>query len=265
MKTVGQILRENREIKNISLDFISNELKISSSVLKDLENDTIKKTPDIVFLVGHLRSYSNFLDLNTSELITSFKKQLSFHPEELSKTISKPSFDNKKFNLAKYSAASLMIIIFTSFYLLFLKQDNSNVEYALIPEVPEIFIPDIEEMELNLALNKNIKLTEESIDNNFSSANASIDTNDDQFLTNTVTLKFLNSTWIQVRDKSENIIISKLMQKDEEYSYSIDLKYNITAGNAGNILVLVDNDVRGKLGKYGEVLDSFIINNNFDN
>ena len=38
------------------------------------------------------------------------------------------------------------------------------------------------------------------------------------------------------------------MEKNEEYSYKIDLHYNITAGNAGNILVLVNDQVRGKIG-----------------
>ena len=33
----------------------------------------------------------------------------------------------------------------------------------------------------------------------------------------------------------------------------------ITAGNAGNILVIINNDVRGKVGDYGEIIDS--INN----
>ena len=37
---------------------------------------------------------------------------------------------------------------------------------------------------------------------------------------------------------NDNIILSKLMEKDEEYTYEIEFKYTITAGNAGNILVI---------------------------
>lgn len=82
---------------------------------------------------------------------------------------------------------------------------------------------------------------------------------------NIVTLKLLNPTWIQLRDKSNNIIISKLMDKDEEFSYELDLQYNITAGNAGNILVMINTDVRGKIGKYGDIVDSIILDYNFNN
>ena len=36
-------------------------------------------------------------------------------------------------------------------------------------------------------------------------------------------------------------------------------------GNAGNILVLIDGNTRGKVGKKGEVIDSLIINSDFNN
>ena len=45
------------------------------------------------------------------------------------------------------------------------------------------------------------------------------------------------------------------MEKNEEFSYKMNLNYNITSGNAGNILVILDDNVRGKLGKFGEVID----------
>ena len=81
----------------------------------------------------------------------------------------------------------------------------------------------------------------------------------------TITLKVLNPTWLQLRDESNNIILSQLMDKNEEYTYKMNLNYNITAGNAGNILVLINKDVRGKIGRYGEVVDSIVLNNNFNN
>ena len=55
------------------------------------------------------------------------------------------------------------------------------------------------------------------------------------------------------------------MDKDSEYSYNIELDYNITAGNAGNILVIIDSEVRGKIGKYGEIVDSLILDYKFNN
>ena len=81
----------------------------------------------------------------------------------------------------------------------------------------------------------------------------------------TVTLKFLNPTWVQLTDAKNHIVISKLMTKKDEFSYKISENLNLTAGNAGNIIILFDGVVRGKAGKVGEVIDSLIIDNHFNN
>ena len=112
----------------------------------------------------------------------------------------------------------------------------------------------------NLSQSSDIK--KNAIINN-SSAVASIEFEED--VTTVATLKMLNPTWLQLRDEDNNIILSKLMEKDEEFSYELKLNYNITAGNAGNILVLIDGDVKGKIGKYGDILDSFVLYKDFTN
>ena len=84
------------------------------------------------------------------------------------------------------------------------------------------------------------------------------------FIERVITLKFIDSTWIQLRDEKDNIIFSKLMNQNEEYSYNLSKNFNLTAGNAGNIVVSIDGVVKGKVGKLGEVVESLIIDNNFN-
>ena len=55
------------------------------------------------------------------------------------------------------------------------------------------------------------------------------------------------------------------MKKNDEYSYLIADNYALTTGNAGNILVLINGETRGRVGKSGEVIDSLIIHSDFDN
>jgi len=57
METVGQILSSEINYKNLSINDIAAELKISKNIIIDLENDNIKNNPDIIFNIGHLRSY----------------------------------------------------------------------------------------------------------------------------------------------------------------------------------------------------------------
>ena len=81
----------------------------------------------------------------------------------------------------------------------------------------------------------------------------------------TITLKILDDTWVQIRDINNDIVFSQLMNKDDEYSYFLDNKYSITSGNAGHILVMINQKVRGKIGKKGQVVDSLVLSNEFSN
>jgi transcriptional regulator with XRE-family HTH domain len=261
MKTVGQILSIERNSKNLSISDISIELKISKSIIINLENDNIKNNPDIIFNIGHLRSYSNFLELDADTIIKKFKDQASFNIKEDKKNIT-PIVENNFFKIEKFFAASLILIIFTSFYFLFVDQNDNEINFALIPDIPESLEPIVEKANTFDNLSQSSDIKKSDLINN-SSAIASIEF--DENLTTVATLKILNPTWLQLRDESDNIVLSKLMEKDEEFSYDLKLNYNITAGNAGNILVLIDDEVRGKIGKYGDILDSFVLYKDFTN
>ncbi len=262
MKTVGQILSSERKSKNFSITDISIELKISKYIINNLENDNIKNNSDIIFNIGHLRSYSNFLELDTDIIIEKFKNDLLLN-KKIEKNNISPIIEQSFFKIEKIFAASIILIVFSSFYFLFVDENNNENNYALIPDIPESLEPVVEKantFENNLELNSSSK-NKNTI--NSSSAIASIEFEEN--LNTLATLKMLNPTWLQLRDQSNNIIFSRLMNKDEEFSYELKLNYNITAGNAGNILVLIDGDVRGKIGKYGDILDSFVLYKEFKN
>ena len=100
MDTVGQILLTGRNSKNLSINDISIELNISKSIIIDLENDNIKNNPDIIFNIGHLRSYSNFLELDSDAIIKKFKNNISYDNQEEKKNIT-PIIENNLFKIEK--------------------------------------------------------------------------------------------------------------------------------------------------------------------
>tara|TARA_A100001011_G_scaffold367285_1_gene420561 strand:+ start:73 stop:861 length:789 start_codon:yes stop_codon:yes gene_type:complete len=262
MKTVGQILSIGRISKKFSINDISIELKISKSIIIDLENDSIKNDSDIIFNIGHLRSYSNFLELDTDTIIKNFKNEISFNTKKEKNNIT-PLVESNFFKIEKFFATSIILIIFTSFYFLFIDQNENEIKFALIPDIPESMEPIVEKANtFDNNLSQSSDINKSDFINN-SSAIASIEFDED--VTTVATLKILNPTWLQLRDESNNIVLSKLMDKDEEFSYELKLNYNITAGNAGNILVLINGDVKGKIGKYGDILDSFVLYKDFTN
>jgi cytoskeletal protein RodZ len=270
MEFVGKILKKNREIKKLSLSDVSKELKISEDTLSNIENDYVQNDIDIVFLIGHLRSYCSFLNLNQNELIKHFKEQ-HFSKEDKNFEIQRPTLEKKLLFSNKLIALTLIVIIFSSFYFLFIEVDKPQRQYALIPDLPENYISTVEKANLdNLTKNKNAKKNNyknfAEIDNssNSSSAIASLPKTE-KYNSNIITLKFLDDTWFQLRDENDEIVLSQLMNKNDEYSYSLDLNYSITSGNAGHIMVIIDQKIRGKIGKKGQVVDSLVLNKDFSN
>ena len=180
MEFVGDILKKKREGKNISLASVSKELKISEETLSNLENNYLQKDIDRVFIIGHLRSYCSFLNLNHDEMIELYKLQ-HYPSEKKNIEIEKPKLEYKFLYSNKLISLFLMSLIFGSFYFLFIEVEKPSREYALIPDLPENYVAVVEEANLNELVNnkdnllnpeKNFAEIESSL--NSSSAIASI-------------------------------------------------------------------------------------------
>ena len=283
METVGESFKRARKSQKIDLNTVSQDLKISESLLGDIENNQFPSYINVTFLIGHIRSYAKYLNLDEKLLIENFKIQISFDGNNLNNEILKPNTPVVQFSFFKALSFVLIIAISSSFYFLFISSNDLQPEYAMTPDIPENLESILEEIEMKLSLEK--KLIVDALDNtsqiivgssqiiedkdfliSSTSAIASLPTlNDKNLADKIVTLKFLNPTWLQLRDSKNNVIISKLMSKKDEFSFKISENLNLTTGNAGNILILVDGVVKGKVGKIGEVIDSLFIDNRFYN
>ena len=60
---IGQLLREAREMKGISLDEVSQTLFIRKRVIEAIEAGDWDHLPDPVYVKGYVRQYALFLDI----------------------------------------------------------------------------------------------------------------------------------------------------------------------------------------------------------
>lgn len=68
MVPVGEILRRTRLKRNLQLEEVSNELKISTRLLQAIENDQYDKLPGGVFAKSFVRQYARLLGLDEEEI-----------------------------------------------------------------------------------------------------------------------------------------------------------------------------------------------------
>ena len=270
MELVGQILKKNRERKNLILSDVSKELKISEEILNNIENNYLQNDIDIVFILGHVRAYCIFLNLNEAEIVDKFKNE-HLPNEKKNIEIKRPKVETNFFISNKITSFFLILIIFSSFYFLFVEVEKTEKKYAIIPDLPENYVAIVEQANLDYQIEN--KPIEKSKDDNFaktdiefssSSAIASLP-KDENYKSKIITLKILNDTWMQIRNEDDEIIFSQLMNKNDEYSYELESNYSITSGNAGHIMVFIDQKARGKIGKKGQVVDSLVLTKDFNN
>lgn len=75
MRTVGQILREARDKKSLSLDEAEKATKIRKKILVLLEESNWKDLPSPTFVKGLLKNYGLFLGLDTKKLLAFFRRE----------------------------------------------------------------------------------------------------------------------------------------------------------------------------------------------
>jgi cytoskeletal protein RodZ len=73
MESVGQKLRETRELHNFSLEQVARDTHISKQYLEALEQEQFATIPGETYIIGFLRNYAEYLSLNPEEIVTLYK------------------------------------------------------------------------------------------------------------------------------------------------------------------------------------------------
>ncbi len=76
MKVIGDTLREAREQIGVSIEEASEDLKIRSSQLQEIENGDFKSFKDVFYLKNFIKEYSKYLGLDSVAIIDEFNEFL---------------------------------------------------------------------------------------------------------------------------------------------------------------------------------------------
>lgn len=71
---VGDVLREAREERNLTLEMVADELMIRRFYLECLEKGSFRDLPERVYAMGFVRNYASLLGLDPRALVEQFKR-----------------------------------------------------------------------------------------------------------------------------------------------------------------------------------------------
>lgn len=111
MRTVGQILKQEREKKFYTLDEIEKTTKIRKELLEALEDGQYSKLPPPTFIQGFIKSYGKFLGLDTGKLLAVFRREFSDekNPPKILESFTNP-IDKKAFKITPTKILILFVL-----------------------------------------------------------------------------------------------------------------------------------------------------------
>lgn len=124
MRTVGQILKEEREKKFYSLEEIEKATKIRKELLEAIEKGEYAKLPPQTFVQGFIKNYGKFLGLSVEKLLAIYRREFSEskNPPRVLETFSNP-VDKKRFRLtpARLVGSTVLVLIVIFFAYLWIE------------------------------------------------------------------------------------------------------------------------------------------------
>jgi Helix-turn-helix domain/RodZ C-terminal domain len=74
-QTLGQMLRQERELRDIPLDRIEEATRIRAAQLRAIEDDRLEALPAEAYARGFVRTYAEYLGLNGDDVVAIFNEQ----------------------------------------------------------------------------------------------------------------------------------------------------------------------------------------------
>jgi cytoskeletal protein RodZ len=134
VEVVGAFLREARETTGRSLAHVATSLCIHEKFLKSIEDGRYEDLPGPTYATGFVRSYADYLGLDTEALVAQFKTESHGAERHLDLEFPVPSTDGW-FPTGKVVAicALLSVVVFASWFYL---QTEGSVDVAAVPAPP---------------------------------------------------------------------------------------------------------------------------------
>ncbi len=255
-------IKRVRELKGISQEEVSERTNIKLAYIKAIENGDIDGLPGGVYNRAYIRSVSEFLGINTKQFERKVVSDEFLDEQQIKIELGKNNFDFKTPNLFVLSCcAVLILVVYTAFYLVGSDKDSAHASLGEVVPMDGTFEEDaVNSLAETIAKNKISPLKDlviPVISRNF-----------------TVSIIAKEQTQVEITDKDDNVILSKIFLPNETIIYPADDKeYYLYTPEIGVLDVYLDGvrvksmpDAEKKDDKYvftvDALFDSIEIKNN---
>ena len=247
-------LKSSRESKNITIEEAAKTLHISVVIIKNLENGELDKLANDVFTMGHIRTYLKWLGINSSVIISDYKNVQNTKLKSKNLKINIPY----RLKLSKFTASLISLILFILIILIYknlnkaeqltyvstsniqdsLKEDKiANLKLKKAPEIMNTSKKDLDEESKSNSMPENVALED-----------------------NYIRINAIEDTWIEIQRNNSEVLVTKIIKKDEKIKILYEKDLILVTGNAGSIIIHINGKTINNIGMPGEVKRNISLN-----
>jgi cytoskeleton protein RodZ len=261
MESIGDYLKRERDLRNITLEEVANATKINIGILKTIEEGQTERFPAEVFVRGFIRCYAQYIGLDPNDVLLRYHPQVKTpgHQEEVSPPPEKPEKKIGPFFSRHRKLLGMSISIISAVFLLSLvvnigKKEQKPLSKSHAPAHPR-------PVEANRVVGQAKTYTPEQTNVPAPQAKAQ---EAPQLQNNTprriyekqheLRAIFKENTWVQALIDGQNRQ-EYSFKAGETISWTMDNKIRLLIGNAGGVDLYLDGEQLKSLGNSGQVVD----------
>ena len=247
-------IKISRESKNITIEQASKILHVNINILKNLESGEFNKLQNDVFIEGHIRTYLKWLGINPSLIIDNNK-----NIENNKLKVKKPKIAvSYKLKLSKFSISLISLILFIVIILIY--KNINKVDSLKHVNTNKIQDSLNEDKIVNLKLKKTPEATnmpEEYLDEEINNIGIPENTAEEN---NYIYIKAIEDTWIEIQRNNLEVLVTKIIKKNEELKILYEKNLILVTSNAGSIIIHINGKTINNIGMPGEVKRNISLN-----
>lgn len=239
---VGEILKRARLHYGQSLSDVETVLRIRASQLEAIEKGEPDKLPGRVYAIGFVRSYSEYLGLDGDKMVRLFKSQSLGDRDRPELHFPVPASESKIPGPRVLLASAALIILVGIVWAMLSGGGADGEDINRIPEVPAELKIETADQSAGAGLETD------------GPASDSVPAEADVEAGHRVTLEVSERSWVEIRDRSGNAVLSRTLEPGNTYFVPAgrdDLV--LTTGNAGGLVISVDGLKLPSFGGRGDI------------
>jgi cytoskeletal protein RodZ len=250
-RTAGELLKDAREQRNLSIEQIEEALKIKARHIEAIEYDDHDELPGRVYAIGFIKSYAEYMGFDAEELVELFKMtSIGRHTN-----IELPSHGDVMIVSQTPSPIIIIVcIVALCGFGIFIGNKNSSRtpdELALVPEVPQDLADELAQKNTMMYTETEFEgggKVDPPVQGSKPSSSVKKDGADAE-----IVIKAVYDSWIKVSDKTGRSVYAGILQMGRSYKVPKGEDYTLMTGNSGGTEIIINGKSIGTLGTVSQV------------